>query len=82
MVLSDTRSSYTPVLGRIIDDVENAFAECQDVVLYAHRFLPPLIVQCGNNRPCYLIAATPGRRSEPVIEFTKSRKTPRHLFFN
>ena len=34
VVLADARSSYTPVPEKVIDDVKNAYAECQDITLY------------------------------------------------
>ena len=34
VVLAESRSSYTPVLEKVITDVQTAYAECQDITLY------------------------------------------------
>ena len=52
VVLADARSSYTPVLEKVIDDVKSAYAECQDITLYAHRPYRPFLCNGEKSTLC------------------------------
>ena len=77
MPLDEAQNATATAGGYYAQDVGGGAAGAQHQVRQH-----PFIVRWGKIPDCVcLIAAMPGRRSEPVIKFTKSRKTSRATFF-